>query len=523
METGHSKPRPKFWIIAVLCSLAVAASLALGMILLAARSQTKVVAKPSDPFPLVSPEKAGFSSRKLAEGIESLRKEEVPIHSLILMRGGKLLFEAYFEPYAARTYHKIASVTKSFTTTLIGVAVGQGLLGLDDPILSFFPDRSVEDPDGRKARITVRHLLTCSSGMKGDPRNDETVLAIARKSADWVKYALDRPMIYEPGSHFVYSGLDMHLLSAIITRVSGKSAWDYAKEFLFGPLGFGATFWDSDPDGNSRGWGDLCLMPRDMIKLGMLYRDDGVWGETRLLPEGWVAMATKKQVATGATRGEDYGYGFWPARESERYPYYQASGMYGQVVRYYPAFDLLVSWTGGGVEADQVMARIGAAIVDLEGGMRKRVKPDLAGEEILSRALALQGAKSEPRIVPLPREASSIQGAEYLFDENPLGLEAIRFSFPSEAEAEFDYRLKGDRDYRHARIGLDGLPRTSLSGLPLYLSGVWTAPSRLEIAWNEGPGMERLSFGVKFAEREARVAVAVPGASALVEMTGRRP
>jgi CubicO group peptidase (beta-lactamase class C family) len=159
-------------------------------------------------------------------------------------------------------------VTKSVTTTLVGIAADQGKLRLDDPVLSFFPDRAVANRDARKERVTVAHLASMTSGLDCVATPDEPTLAEMTASADWVQFTLDRPMVAEPGTTFSYCSPGMHLLSAVLTRATGMSELDFARQNLFEPLGIRDVVWPVDPQGFNHGWGDVYLYPRDAAKLG---------------------------------------------------------------------------------------------------------------------------------------------------------------------------------------------------------------------------------------------------------------
>jgi CubicO group peptidase (beta-lactamase class C family) len=485
-----------FWGIAAICVAAVAIGACVGVDRLAEpKSDDKAGRFPEypDPFRSASPEEMGFSSRSLAQGIERLRGEGATIHSLMLIRNGAVFLDARFDPYDGETYHKLASVTKSFTATLVGIAIDEGLIGLDDPILKFFPDRRVADEDGRKAKIRLRHLLTLTSGFAGSSAGNEAETMAARATADWVQYALDRKMAAEPGANFVYSNLDMHLLSAIIGKATGRSALDYAREKLFGPLGVTDVFWDVDPQGNNRGWGDLCLKPADMAKVGLLYLCGGMWQGRKILSEGWVREATGRLVRTPRRFAEDYGYGIWISKENEPFDFYIFSGDGGQMIRVIPELEALIVTTGGAFESARAMEVVAAAFA----GPGKTLERDPAGEEALRAAVAAwAGPPSSAGVVPLPPRAREISGITYGFRENLMDIASVRFDFPGASEASLEYRLGSEGAARHALIGLDGRDRIDVSGMPTYARGSWTGPDRFDLVLSEGPGMNvyRLVF-----------------------------
>ena len=209
--------------------------------------------------------------------------------SLLVVRHGHIVAEAYYAPFPAGMKHRINSSTKSVISSLIAIALKEGLLkSVDQPVLDFFPDRQFANVDERKKALTLRHLLDMTSGLQWDeplsgyPKD----FLDMERSPDWVRFVLDRPMVRDPGASFEYNSGNTHILSAILSKVTGRSALDYARERLFGPLGITDVFWRGDPQGNSAGGAGLYLQPRDMARLGQLWLHDGVWEGQRLLPAG---------------------------------------------------------------------------------------------------------------------------------------------------------------------------------------------------------------------------------------------
>ncbi len=215
-----------------------------------------------------TPEDQGLDSARLAEALLTIQQSGMHIHSLLLVRNGALVLDASFYPYDGSTPHELASVTKSVMTTLIGIAADRGSLKLDQPMVSFFHDRQIANRDARKERVTVAHLASMSSGLECVAEPDEPTLDEMRASQDWVQFVLDRKVVTEPGSTFVYCSPGMHLLSAILTESTGTSTLDFARQHLFDPLGIREVYWPQDPRGYYLGGGDIHLHPRDAAKLG---------------------------------------------------------------------------------------------------------------------------------------------------------------------------------------------------------------------------------------------------------------
>lgn len=226
---------------------------------------------PTHGWPRSSPEAQGIDSKVLVEALEEIRRRQISIHSLTIVRNGYLVLDVYFWPFQDDLLHDMASVTKSVTSTLVGIAIGQHeLTSVTQPVTAVLGAPSIASFDPRKKRLTVEHLLTMTSGLDCHHEQREITLTQMRESPDWIGFMLDLPMVAEPGGVFEYCSGGMHLLSGVITKATGVSAFDFARRTLFAPLGIGASAWPSDAQGISHGWGDLHLQPRDMAKIGYL-------------------------------------------------------------------------------------------------------------------------------------------------------------------------------------------------------------------------------------------------------------
>jgi CubicO group peptidase (beta-lactamase class C family) len=266
---------------------------------------------------------------------------------VLVIRHGYLVFEQYRNGYDEISSHHLQSVTKSFTSTLIGIALQQGFLeSVDQRVLDFYPDRELENPDPRKEQITLEHLLTMSPGMDWielqvpytDPSNS---LGRMWRSRDVIQHVLDHPMLRDPGEAWSYNSGTSILLGDIVEQASGIDTLVFARQFLFDPLGFGATYWQETNDGRHYHTdGGLFMTPRDMARLGYLMLHDGVWEGERLLPEGWVEQATTAQYESYP--GHGYAYQWWTIEGTD---IFYASGHYDQAIFIIPEADMVVVFT----------------------------------------------------------------------------------------------------------------------------------------------------------------------------------
>jgi len=312
---------------------------------------------PINEWQTSSPEKQGMDSRKLVNLVDfgAARLLTSPgvalssrLDSLLVVRHGKIVAEAYYAPYTAGIPHAVNSVTKAVISTLTAIASKDGLL--DSPIhraLDFFDRRSIANVDDRKEAITIQSLLDMTSGIEWteplDGRPDS--MFEMERSPNWVNFVLNRPMSSAPGETFNYNSGNPHLLSAIITKLTGMSALEYAKIKLFDPLGISDVYWRHDPQGISTGGFGLYLQARDMAKIGYLYLRNGAWKGTQLLPSAWIDNVTHATVDMHESWAPELRYSdlFWTLPEKH---VYMAVGYHGQVIMICPDSDVVAVTTG---------------------------------------------------------------------------------------------------------------------------------------------------------------------------------
>jgi CubicO group peptidase (beta-lactamase class C family) len=398
----------------------------------------------------------------------AMRAQGINIHSLTIIRNDDVILDAYFYPYDGKTVHELASVTKSVMTTLIAIAADQGKLRLDQPMVSFFPDRTIANRDALKERITVRHLAAMTSGLDCTAANDEQTLDEMGLSPDWIQFILDRQVVSKPGTQFVYCSPGMHILSAILQEATGMTALEFARTNLFDPLGIQDLIWDVDPQGYNDGWAGLYLHPRDVAKLGYLWLCGGQWEGKQIVSQKWVKESVKRQTITGM--GDDYGYGWWvmPGSQEE----YAAEGRGGQYIRVFPAWNAVVVTTGGGFDWSDIAPLIASAVVD----MTEPIPANPAGIGQLAAALAAVQQPPDPEpIAALPEAARVITGKTFVLESNPLNLKTLRLDFGGSDEARMllTFTNQPDRDFT---VRLDGIYRTFPVGdydLSIGLRGGW--------------------------------------------------
>lgn len=310
---------------------------------------------PTDNWQTSTPEDQGMDSTYLTALDEYIDEAYIgnPIVSALVIKNSYLVHAAYYNPnfgMGENDTRNIYSCTKSFTSTLIGIAVSMGFLSIDDYMIDFFPNLTIQNLDSRKRAITVEHLLTMTSGLPWDessvsyqhPDNDWRRMI---ESDNWVEFVINRPMEYAPGERWVYNTGGSHLLSAILTQATNMTALEFAETYLFGPLGITDYAWARDSQGYNNGGSSLVILPRDMAKLGFLFLNNGTWDGEQIVPAEWVASASQQHISLWS----DWGYGYqWWVHGPITTPLtscYSARGYLGQFIYVFPDLDMVVVFT----------------------------------------------------------------------------------------------------------------------------------------------------------------------------------
>jgi CubicO group peptidase (beta-lactamase class C family) len=326
-----------------------------------------------DGWRTASLDDVGMDKELLAKAVARIRNGTYQnVHGIAIVKDDRLVFEAYFGghrwsynadehkgryvEFDADTLHNLASVTKSVTSALVGIAIDRGSIeGVEAKAFDFFPEHA-DLRDETKDGITLWHLLTMTSGLEWnegeygyeDPRNDLIQLF---NVLDPVEYILSKPAIARPGKKWYYNGGNTNLLGEIIKKTSGQRMDVFAEEHLFAPLGITAYEWDHINADVIHASGNLQLRPRDMAKFGSLYLNGGAWQGKQVVSEEWVRLSTKVQTALPAGHSID-GYGFqWWIRtyylDAAPMPAFYAAGWGGQQIVVFSDLDMVVVSTGG--------------------------------------------------------------------------------------------------------------------------------------------------------------------------------
>lgn len=438
--------------------------LCLSVLISPAAAQEGTTPWPTDGWQTSSPEAQGMNSDILVTMVDTIADRQLPIHSVVVVRNGVVVLEAYQYPYSADDLHTVYSVTKSVTSVLTGIAVDQGLIRLDQPMLDFFPEYTPENLDEAKQAITVEHLLTMSGGFEWPGGMDEPLLGpMVEESTDWVQFMLDLPVTGEPGERFVYNSGGSNLLAALTAAAVGQPLIDFARVELFEPLGIDSVMWPVDPMGRNLGGFGLQLTPRDMAKIGYLYLNNGQWDGEQIVSADWVVASTTKQIgARGVADG--YGYHWWVNVRG----YYLAAGFGGQYILVYPPENLVVVFTSAAPGMRQPESFLLDVIIpSIQSSEPLPENPD--GAAALDAAIAALAQPPAPEEVPpLPDTAAQISGRAYQFADNEIGWREMTLNF-DEANPTAELLLDDDPPML---IRLDGVPAINDMGVAKSIFGI---------------------------------------------------
>ena len=314
---------------------------------------------PTQEWRECKPEAVGMNSEKLLKAIEYATTPAFNTDGLAVIRKGHIVGEAYLGNFKIDSKHVSHSMAKSFTSSLVGIAIDRGQLeGVDEKICKFYNEWNCDDEDDLRSRITLRHAMTLTTGLawkedwsKWDPNTNDALKMGA--SGHFVKYMAQRDGLYEPGQRFAYSTGDPMLLTRVIQGATGMTAFEYAGQNLFGPLNITSVHWDKDADGyTSTAWG-LHMPVRDFAKFGVLFLNKGRWEDRQIVSEAWVEKST--QTDPSVKMWAAYGY-LWHVNLPYRLKWnrspvpldsippdaYMAEGVLGQSIVIIPSRDLVI-------------------------------------------------------------------------------------------------------------------------------------------------------------------------------------
>ena len=378
-------------------------------------------------LPTSTPEAHGVPAAAIVAFIDAAEARGLELHSLMLLRHGHILAEGWWTPYRAEEPHMLFSLSKSFAATAIGLAVAEGRLTVDDPVLPFFADEAPAEPGEGLEAMRVRHLLSMATG-----HHEDTTGALREaEDGDWARAFLAQPVDHAPGTYFVYNSGATYMLSAIIQRLTGTTLLDYLRPRLLDPLGITEATWETCPRGvNTGGWG-LSITTASIARFGQLYLQEGVWEGRQLLPAGWVAEATTAQSDNSNHPSgnpdwmQGYGYQFWRCRHDA----YRGDGAFGQFCVIMPEQEAVLVTTSGLTTMQAVLDLAWEHLLPALGA--DALPADSPADEALARRLAGL-ALPTPQDAATSPTAAQLSGRTFAFAANEQGVETIRYDFAAD-------------------------------------------------------------------------------------------
>ncbi|MFD1657180.1 serine hydrolase domain-containing protein [Streptomyces caeni] len=431
------------------------------------------------PLPVSTPAEQGVDARGIEAFLDTVEAApDIEPHSLMIVRHGRLVASGWWAPYTAERPQLLYSLSKSFTSTAAGLAVAEGLLDLDAPVLSYFPEFAADITDPRSRAMRVRHIASMASGHLTDTADE----AFRLDRAEPVRGFLLIPPDRDPGSVFAYNQPATYTLAALVQRLSGQSLTEYLRPRLLDPLGIGEVAWIQHPRGRDLGFSGLHATTDAIARLGLLYLQDGVWEGRRLLPSSWVAEATRPHVSTadstavGAASDWQQGYGlqFWASRHG-----FRGDGAYGQFCVVLPDHDAVIATTAATVQMQKLLDAMWRHLLPALGPspLPGRTDADQALRHRLDRlALPPVAARPGPAADPGPWPGARFTPRGGRCGDQPT----LTAAEVTEEDGAWTVTLVEDEDRLALRLPEAGWA-VGEGPVPTAASGGWTGPDTLRV------------------------------------------
>ena len=426
-------------------------------------------AKAND-LPRSEPEAQGIPSKAIQAFVEAAEAKIDAVHSVMVVRHGRVVAEGWWTPYGKNDPHVMYSLSKSFTSTAVGLAIAEGKLTLDDSVLAAFPEDAPATVSDNLKAMRLRDLLRMNSGQHADD-----VSAFSFDSDDTLtRVFLSLPVVHKPGTHFWYNTPATYMASAMVQKATGQTVLDYLRPRLFDPLGITGETWDASKQGITLGGFGLRIKTEDIARFGQLYLQKGEWQGKRLLSADWIAEATARQTSNGSSPTSDweqgYGYQFWRCRHG----LYRGDGAFGQFCIVMEKQDAVVAITSGTRDLAGVMNLVWEHILpalDAKPLPADKASATKLRQKLASLTLPPQAGEATRPLAP------QVSEKRYVFPANDAKLEALAVEFGADGVV-----IVARQDGRESRVPVgQGSWKKGASLLTIGVaekiaaSGAWTA------------------------------------------------
>ena len=477
----------------------------------------------SNYFEDVYPESVGVESESILNFINSIEEKINELHSLIILKDGKKIASGWWAPYSSEFPHILHSLSKSFTSTAIGLAIEEGKLNLNDRVISFFPEYETENIDPKFKEMRVRDLLTMTTGEKKE------ISPFISKDKDWAKLFINAKLDFLPGTYYKYNSYATYMLSCIIKKITNQNLEDYLNPRLFIPLGIEKPSWEKCPRGISYGGWGLKLKTQDIAKFGQLLLQNGKWNGNQIISEDWIKMATSKQVENKYNQynidwKQGYGFQFW----KNRYNSYRGDGAFGQYCIVIPDHKMVIAITGSVQNMQRVLDVFWEEIYSNLNSNEVKIDNGNFQEKLNEKLISL---KIKPHNTKENKFKSKIiLDGNYLMNPNELEIKSVKFE-----KVDHNYRLiiysnsgkeeimiSDNKYYRNSLSNFNFIDNYSSEGLsyfknekinptPVAINGYWKDKETFSIKILYLENTAKANLDLQFNSNEIEMEVTLKG------------